>query len=137
MNVMKNCKGFSLIEIVVVVGILSLLISTAFFIGFPEYDRYVLYCERDYLVDTLLEARAKSFVGGTELGLSVWSNGYCIKDYLGLCITPVHDLPANTVLTRVDFATSTKFVLAFTSNAPESLLRIEINTDQYGFIYGH
>lgn len=56
----KKNRGFSLIEIVVVLGILSVLVSGAFFIGFPEYDRYIISSERDYLADTLLENRART-----------------------------------------------------------------------------
>lgn len=133
---MKNSDGFSLIEIIVVMGILSLLVTGAFFIGFPEYDRYVISSEREYLVDALLESRARSFVSGQTFVVSTWSNGYCIKDGSGLCVGLVHGLPSNIVLTSFDLATSTKIVLDLGSNATSSVFRTEINIDQYGFIDG-
>jgi prepilin-type N-terminal cleavage/methylation domain-containing protein len=133
---MKNSNGFSLIEIVVVMGILSLLVTGAFFIGFPEYNRYVISSEHEYLVDTLLESQARSLVSGTHFVVSTWSNGYCIQDISNLCVVPVHNLPRNMVLASVNFATSTKIILTFTDSPPENFLKMEINIDQNGFILG-
>jgi len=131
---MKNSNGFSLIEIVVVMGILSLLVAGAFFIGFPEYDRYAIYSERDYLMDMLLESRARSLVSDKTFVVSTWSNGYCIKDISGLCVSPAHDLPSNMTLESISLATSTKIIITFAGGAPGSVPRAEINIDQNGFI---
>jgi prepilin-type N-terminal cleavage/methylation domain-containing protein len=126
---MKKSNGFSLIEILVVIGILSLLITSTFFIGFPEYNRYIISSEREYLVDTLLESRARSLVGSTEFIVSITSHGYCIQDISNLCVTPFHELPPNMTLMNIDFATSTKIIIAL-----ENILKAEINIDQNGFI---
>lgn len=117
-----------------VIGILSLLVAGSFFIGFPEYSRYVIYSERDCLVDTLLESRTRTFVTGMPFVVSTWSNGYCIKDFSGLCVVPVHDLPPNMSLTSIDFATSTKMTIAFTDVSSENVPQVQISIDQYGFI---
>lgn len=139
---MKNCNGFSLIEIIVVTGLLSVLVTSAFFIGLPEYNRYILSAEREYLIDTLLESRARALVSGSFFVVSIWSNGYCIKDVSSLCVVPIHDLPANIVLTSIDSSTSTKMLLAFTDDVSKTVtdntkvnaLVAEINIDKYGFI---
>jgi prepilin-type N-terminal cleavage/methylation domain-containing protein len=127
---MKSSNGFSLIEIIVVMGILSLLIASAFFIGFPEYNRYLISSEHEYLVDALLESRARSLVGGAQFTVATWSNGYCLQDISTLCIMPFHNLPSNMVLTSIDFATSTKIRIGFF----ESSIQTEINIDEYGSI---
>lgn len=119
-----------------VMGILSLLIAGAFFIGFPEYDRYILSSERDYLIDTFLESRARSLASGSIFVVSTWSNGYCLKDSSDLCVVPAHDLPKNMILTSVDLATSTKIILSFSNGGSESVLQTEINIDQYGYVDG-
>ena len=128
---MKKYRGFSLIEIVVFVGILSTIITCALLIGFPEYNRYILSSEKDYLVDTLLESRTRSLVSDKLFEVSTWSNGYCIKDVSGLCVTPVHELPSGMSLDGVYLATSTKMILSL-----ENILKTEINIDQNGFIDG-
>lgn len=133
-NYTENFSGFSLIEILVVIGILSLLITGAFFIGFPEYKKYLIYSERDYLIDTLLESRARSLVGGVSFTVGVWSNGYCIKDVSNLCVVPFHNLPPNMVLINTNFATSTKMTITFSDIPADSALKAEINIDQHGSI---
>lgn len=132
---MKKNFGFSLIEIVVVMGVLSLLIVGAFFIGFPEYDRYVIFSEREYLADTFLESRARTLASGSSFIVSTWSDGYCIKDVSDLCVTPIHNLPSNMTLTSIDLATSTKITIAFSGSVPEKTLKIEINVDQHGLVF--
>jgi prepilin-type N-terminal cleavage/methylation domain-containing protein len=131
---MKEFGGFTLVEVLVVMGILSLLVASALFIGFPEYNRHIIYSERDYLVDTFLESRARSLVSNESFFVSVWSNGYCIKDVLGLCVDPVHNLPSNMMLISTSLPTSTKIVIAFATASLESVLRAEINIDQNGFV---
>lgn len=126
---MKKSLGFSLIEIVVVVGILSALMSGAFFIGLPEYNRYVFTTERQYLVDALLESRARSLASGESFNVSIWPNGYCIQDSSGQCIVPFHSLPSNMFLIRNVFATSTVMVLSL-----DGIQSSEIIIDQNGFI---
>lgn len=133
---MGKTNGFSLIEIIVVMGILSLLATSAFFVGLPEYNRYIISSERDLLVDALLESRARSFAAGTQFAVNIFSNGYCIKDSSNLCVVPFHNLPTGMVLTSVDLATSTKMALAFTDSGSEGVLKVEINIDQNGFIDG-
>jgi prepilin-type N-terminal cleavage/methylation domain-containing protein len=133
---MKNSNGFSLIEILVVMGILSLLVAGVFFIGLPEYNRYLISSEREYLVDALLESRARSMVGGTPFVVSTWSNGYCLKNTSNLCIGPVHNLPSNMLLTSINFATSTKIIISIAGGLSNEALKTEINIDQYGFIDG-
>lgn len=127
---MQNSNGFSLVEIVVVISILSLLVTSVFFVGFPEYNRYLIYSERDYFIDTFLESRARLLVSGTTFVVSTWSDGYCIKDISGLCVGPVHNLPSSMTLTSMNFATSTKMIISGNS------IQVEINIDQNGFIDG-
>lgn len=133
---MKNHIGFSLIEIIVVISILSLLITGAVFVGFPEYNRYLISSERDYLVDMLLESRARSMVGESLFVVGTWSNGYCIMDSSGLCVVPVHDLPANMSLISLVSATSTKMIIAFSDVGSGSAPNEEIIIDRNGFING-
>ncbi|HAO64531.1 TPA: hypothetical protein DCQ44_00950 [Candidatus Taylorbacteria bacterium] len=128
---MKKNGGFSLIEIVVVMGILSLLIAGAFFIGFPEYNRYIISSEREGLVDALLEARTRIFVEDQKFVVSTTSNSYCIKDPQDLCISLAHSLPANLILKTITLATSTKMILSFSEG-----LATEIIIDQNGYIDG-
>ena len=126
---MNKACGFSLIEVVVVLGILSAMVVCTFFIGFPEYNRYLIYLERQYLVDTLLESRTRSSVGDNSFVVLTWTSGYCIQDLSNLCVVPAHSLPVNTTLEEFNFATSTKFVL-------KNTIQVEVNVDQYGFVDG-
>ena len=98
MKFMKNQNGFSLIEVVVVTGMLSLLVAGAFMIGLPEYNNYILSSEREYLSDTLQEAKVRSFASGGTFVVSAWTGGYCIKDISDLCVVPVHNLPLNMIV---------------------------------------
>jgi type II secretory pathway pseudopilin PulG len=130
---MEKNRAFSLIEVVLTVGIISALMASVLLIGIPEYNRYVIYSERQYLVDEILESRARSLASGGIFNVSTWTNGYCIQDLSGLCIDPIHNLPPNVMLTSTNFATSTKLIIAF-SDLSENGLQAEINVDQYGFI---
>jgi len=132
----RNILGFSLVEVLVAMGILSLLITGAFFVGFPEYNRYVISSEREYLVDALLESRARSFASSSVFFVSVSPNGYCIQDSSGLCVVPFHNLPANMTLTSTNFATSTEMIISFVGIDPKNLPNAEIIIDQNGFIDG-
>jgi prepilin-type N-terminal cleavage/methylation domain-containing protein len=131
-NMKKKQKsfGFSLIEIVVVIGILCLLLAGAFYVGLPQYDNYLLSSERRFLTEAFLESRARSFVHNTPFVVGIWSSGYCIQDALFVCTTPSHILPANMTLQSFKFATSTKIILH------GSIQSTEINLDQYGFVDG-
>ncbi len=131
MNVLKFSNGFTLIEVLVSLAILSMIAISAVYIGFPEYDRYLMNSEREYLTDALIESRARTLVSGSEYFVNIWSNGYCIKDDSDLCVVPAHDLPVNFTISSFDLATSTKIVIS-TSGGISS----EINLDQNGFIDG-
>jgi len=130
-NYINKKTGFSLIEIIVVVGILSLLIASAFVIGFPEYNRYVIASEREYLIDTLLESRARSLTSNAMFAVKTWSNGYCIQDISNLCVVPFHNLPENIYLKNQDLGTSTIISLTL-----EDSLNADVVIDQNGLING-
>jgi len=129
----KNAQktGFSLMEMIVVVGILSLLIAGAFVMGFPEYNRYLIASEREYLIDTLLESRARSLTSNAVFAVKTWPNGYCIQDISNLCVVPFHNLPENISLKNQDLGTSTALYLTL-----EDSLKTEIIIDQNGLING-
>lgn len=129
-HMIKN-NGFSLIEIIVVVGVLSLLIVGAVFLGFPEYKRYIISAEREYLVDALLESRARSLTSNTIFTVKTWTNGYCIQDDSNLCVVPFHNLPENISLKNQDLGTSTSISLTL-----ENSINTEVIIDQNGLING-
>ena len=126
---MKKYSGFSLIEIVVVVGILSMLLISTYFIGLPEYSRFVISTEKDYLADALLESRTKSLAGDESLTLAIWPTGYCIQNTSNVCVMPFHNLPVNMALKKNKLATTTQYVI-------EDGVQTEIITEKYGYIDG-
>ena len=147
-------RGFSLIEIVVAVGVLGALLSATFLIGLPQYDRYALDFERQSLVDVLLDCRSRALSGADKNGIKIWSDGYCTingndsdsSSSTSLCVGEKYDLPTGVLLTSRDgfsqgffsaqglFSTSTILTLEFTQAS--STLNYQIDLDSDGFIDG-
>ena len=77
-------SGFSLIELVVFIGIFVSLFYAAFSIGLPEYNRYVLDQEKQTLVDELLDSRSLALAAGTPVATSTtFMGGQIIIDQHG------------------------------------------------------
>ncbi len=64
-------RGFSLIELVVVVGIFSALFSSALAFGLPQYSHYASKLGKDTFIDELLDIRSQTVCAGGVFDPSV------------------------------------------------------------------
>ena len=60
-------NGFSLIEVVMVIGIISSIIPAAYVIGLPEYDRYISRSQKEAFVDQLFDARFSAIIKDEDI----------------------------------------------------------------------
>lgn len=60
-------NGFSLIEVVVAVGIIAAIVPAAYTLGLPEYDRYVSRLKKEAFVDQLFDDRSRAMATGNSL----------------------------------------------------------------------
>ena len=143
----KHKNAFSLIEVMVFVGIFAVLIKSAFLIGLPEYKHYVLGAEKKFLVDTLLESRSQALATGKSYGVKIWDSGYCTVDSLEtiLCLSQPYRLPVQMSVVGLSQGVFLGQGLFLTTelNASSTIVKInydgqtdEINIDQNGFIDG-
>jgi len=76
----KSTAGFTLIEIVVVMGIFSLIFCLGTFASFSSYNRYVFNSEKETLVTLLYSARSRALnnISGFSHGVHIDKEGYTI-----------------------------------------------------------
>lgn len=77
---MRSENGITLIEILVTMGILALILSLGYFVGFDFYRNYALHSEKDILLSVLRKARSQALnnVNSTSHGVYIGSNSYTI-----------------------------------------------------------
>lgn len=77
---MGNIKGFTLIEIIIAVFILTSIGALALFIGLDQYRSYALTAERDTILAILKKARnqAMNNINEDPHGLSIQTSQYVI-----------------------------------------------------------
>ena len=80
-------QGFTLIEVIIVLAIISTVSTIAVFSGLESYRQYLYHNDRDLLVTLLLHARAQSMgnicvgptcVDGVSHGVAVVPSGYIL-----------------------------------------------------------
>ena len=83
----RSDKGFTFVEIIIVLGLLTMLAGFSVFIGLDGYRGYAFRTERAVLVSTLQKARAESLnnVNQSPHGVRFSTNDYVLfegTDYL-------------------------------------------------------
>ena len=68
-NATDKKRAFSLIEVVVVLGIIAALVPAAYTIGLPEYDRYISRLKKEAFGDGLLDDRARAIATGKNVAV--------------------------------------------------------------------
>lgn len=78
-NTAEQC-GFTIIEIIVVLGILSMLLILSIAISFQHYKSFALHAERDRVVGILTQSRTLAMVNSNRLphGVHVTSDSFII-----------------------------------------------------------
>lgn len=73
-------NGFTLVEILIAMGILAVILSLGYFVSFDFYKNYVLYSEKDILISILRKARSQALnnVGAASHGVYIGSDSYTI-----------------------------------------------------------
>lgn len=73
-------RGFTLLEILVVMAIMSMFFSIGVFVSLNSYKRYVASSERDNLVTLLYKARsmAQNNIDGVPHGLHINNSNYVL-----------------------------------------------------------
>jgi prepilin-type N-terminal cleavage/methylation domain-containing protein len=77
---MNNNFGLTLIEILIAIGILTIILSFGYLIGFDFYKNYALQSEKDLLVSILRKARSQALnnVGAKPHGVYIDNSSYTI-----------------------------------------------------------
>jgi len=77
---MNNNFGFTLIEILIAIGILTIILSFGYLISFDFYKNYALQSEKDLLVSILRKARSQALnnVGAAPHGVYIDNASYTI-----------------------------------------------------------
>ncbi len=77
---MRFSEGFTILEVVLVIGLLAIIFAMGIPITFDFYVNYELGAERDNLISILQQARdlAMSGKGGVAHGVYLDTNGYVI-----------------------------------------------------------
>jgi prepilin-type N-terminal cleavage/methylation domain-containing protein len=85
-------RGFTIIEIIISIGILSIMGSFGLFIGLDFYRNYRLAEERDLVVSLLQRARnlAQENIGNLPHGIYFGANEYVLFE--GLAYNPINPL---------------------------------------------
>ena len=94
-------NGFTLIEVVVVLGLFAAILAATAFIGIQSYRRYAFYTQRNLAISALQKARSLALsniclgpncTGGQPHGVHFTSDGRC-EIFQGLIFDPSD--PAN------------------------------------------
>jgi len=112
--------GFSLIEIIVMLGIFVALIQGAFFIGVPEYKRYVFDAEKNFYVDALLECRSQAMSSGQNCAVQGLVPGLADGFFSADGLFSTSDLDSTSTVVKIS----------------DGVNNDEISIDQNGFIDG-
>ena len=77
---MSSEKGITLVEILIAMGILAIILSLGYFIGFDFYRNYALHSEKDILLSVLRKTRSQALnnVNSTGHGVYIGNNSYTI-----------------------------------------------------------
>ena len=74
-DVKMNCRGFTLIEILVVIGILGMMLAVGLVMNMQNYSAFARHSEHDVLVSILGSARSRAMAHSYEVP---W--GVCFDD---------------------------------------------------------
>lgn len=101
----KYLSGFTLIEIIIVLGILAGLGSMGLFISMDFYKSYVFYSEQSIVVSIIQKARNHSMVNVNEAthGVKFESGQYTIfqgENYASRDVAYDEIIPVNPTITR-------------------------------------
>ncbi len=93
-------QGFTLVELLVVIGITTILLGSALFIGMDSYKRYVFHAEQQILVSVLEKARSRALnnIHNSAHGVCFQGSQYVI--FRNACV--VND-PTNEYVTANNF----------------------------------
>lgn len=99
-----NRKGFTLIEIIIAVFILTAIGALALFIGLDQYRNYALNAERDTILAILKKARnqAMNNINEDQYGLSIQASQYIIfqgASYASRVASNDEIIPKSTAIT--------------------------------------
>lgn len=105
MSQIENDSGFTLIEILIVISILSILVGLGLFIGIDFYRGYNLRLERNVAASVLQKARNQSMnnIGQSNHGVYIKDNGFTIfqgPSYVGRNISFDQTILSNPSITR-------------------------------------
>jgi prepilin-type N-terminal cleavage/methylation domain-containing protein len=80
MNQREDNFGFTILEVLIVMGILSILVGLGLFIGNDFFKGYSLRLEKNTVVSALQKARSQSMnnIGQSNHGIYVTSDGFAI-----------------------------------------------------------
>ncbi len=138
---MRSSKGFTILETVLVIGIMAIIFSIGVPITFDFYINYELTTERDNLVSIYQQARDSSMSGegGLAHGVYLTNNGYVLFEGSSYADRLVerdivfsrNDLievigPTETVFEALSGRTSLE---SFSLTNGEKTFNVEINTE--------
>ncbi len=99
----KSYDGFTLIEVLVVLTLLSMILGSTLFFTADTYQRTAFLSERDSLISVLQTARTKALnnVNQSEHGVALYPNGYS-----GYVVFEGHTLANSDISSRTYIASS-------------------------------
>ena len=129
-------KGFSLIEILVVIGMLAIVGSFGLFLSMESFQHSIFKNDRDLLIDALYKARAQSVnnmcfgtcSGGQPHGVHIGNGAYTV--FQGLSYTagdPQNEVTAANPGTTVTGATDIVFDRISGITTPVTLTVTSVN----------
>lgn len=96
-------QGFTLVELLVVVGITTILLGSALFMGIDSYKRYAFHAEQQLVVSVLEKARSRSInnIQQSSHGVCFQGSNYVIFRAVCVANDPANEyIPANTFIAR-------------------------------------
>lgn len=96
-------QGFTLVELLVVVGITTTLLGSALFMGIDSYKRYAFHAEQQVVVSVLEKARSRSLNNIQQSAHGVCFKGSHYVIFQDACVAngPANEyIPANMFIAR-------------------------------------